>query len=312
MGGNAECHWAVTDANIVAEYCLRRAKKLGWQGTENNKMMDYLRNVPDYKFGDTMIGNKVIFDDLILPLTPVIDGDLLPAPIRQLREDAHPKPTIIGVTENEGLLFTAIGRMACDKNEVERSIRRLSMRLEGSGIDIYSIVKVVYGYDEQKTYSRRDIKKIFVMMIDDVVSNYACATCTSLLVKKHVPVYMFSFEHFNPCSYGVINCLMPFSAPTHATELNYLFDANVFVMPYFKTSDDRRVSNVMTRLWTSFVKYGDPNKSTDPTDEALNFVWEAVSEDEEERHLRISKRTGMRTQFKQGRLKMLRGIIGDK
>lgn len=68
--------------------------------------MDYLRNVPDYKFGDTMIGNKVIFDDLILPLTPVIDGDLLPAPIRQLREDAHPKPTIIGVTENEGLLFS--------------------------------------------------------------------------------------------------------------------------------------------------------------------------------------------------------------
>uniref|UniRef100_A0A914RJE9 Uncharacterized protein n=1 Tax=Parascaris equorum TaxID=6256 RepID=A0A914RJE9_PAREQ len=166
-------------------------------------MMDYLRNLPDNKFGDTMIA--------------------------------------------------AIGRMACDRNEVVRKIRRLSTRLEGSGIDICSIVKLVYGYEEKKTYSRRDIKRIFV-------------------------------KHFNPCSYGVINWLMPFSAATHATELNYLFDANVFVMP-------------------------DPNKSTDPTSEELNFVWEAVSEDEEERHLCISKHTGMRTQFKEGRLKLLRGVL---
>lgn len=81
-----------------------------------------------------------------------------------------------GLPYNVVLFVAAIGRMACDKNEVERSIRRLSMRLEGSGIDIYSIVKVVYGYDEQKTYSRRDIKKIFVMVCSPFFI-YCCFAC---------------------------------------------------------------------------------------------------------------------------------------
>ncbi|VDM44561.1 unnamed protein product [Toxocara canis] len=312
MGGNAECHWAVSDAKVIADYCLRRARKLGWKGTNNAEMMDYLRGLSDHKFGDSMIGNRVIFDEVRLPLTPVIDGDLLPAPICQLRNETYTKPTIIGVTENEGLLFTAIGGLACGKSDVERGMRLISRATEGSGIDISSIVKRVYNYDEQKVYSKNAIKKAFVMMLDDIVNNYAFAMFTHLMAEKRATVYAFSFEHFNAQSYGVMNMLMPFTAATHCTELNYLFNSNVFVTPYIKTSVDRRVTKVMTTLWSSFVKYGDPNKGTDPNDKYFDFVWEPVTEENEERHLRIGKHTGMLSEFKEGRMKLLREIIGNR
>lgn len=52
-----------------------------------------------------MIGDRSIINKLRIPLTPVIDGEILPKPISQLRAEAIPRQIIAGVSEFESLLF---------------------------------------------------------------------------------------------------------------------------------------------------------------------------------------------------------------
>lgn len=68
-------------------------------------MIRYLRTLPSEKFADEMINNEVITETASLPMTPIIDGDLLPASIHDLRQQVDVKRTIIGVCEYEALLF---------------------------------------------------------------------------------------------------------------------------------------------------------------------------------------------------------------
>lgn len=53
-----------------------------------------------------MIGCHEFFTETRLPLAPVIDGDLLPYSISRLREEAPKVPSIVGVGEQESLLFS--------------------------------------------------------------------------------------------------------------------------------------------------------------------------------------------------------------
>lgn len=74
-------------------------------GTDNAEMMKFLRRLPASKLAARLIGNKALFTTGRLPLAPVIDGDLLPCPIAKLRKQTLTKPSIVGLTEDEGLLF---------------------------------------------------------------------------------------------------------------------------------------------------------------------------------------------------------------
>lgn len=77
-------------------------------GTDNAEMMKFLRKLPASKFAGKLIGNKELFTTGRLPLTPVIDGDLLPCSIMELRKQTPTKPSFVGLTEDEGQLFGII------------------------------------------------------------------------------------------------------------------------------------------------------------------------------------------------------------
>lgn len=53
-----------------------------------------------------MVGNRVFFSEGRLPLTPVVDGEILPKEISQLRAEAPPMESIAGVGRQESLLFS--------------------------------------------------------------------------------------------------------------------------------------------------------------------------------------------------------------
>uniref|UniRef100_A0AAF5PJN2 Carboxylesterase type B domain-containing protein n=1 Tax=Wuchereria bancrofti TaxID=6293 RepID=A0AAF5PJN2_WUCBA len=63
-------------------------------------------------------------------------------------------------------------------------------------------------------------------------------------------------------SYGIILFILPFKrkiGATHCTELNYIFGANIFPIPFKCTKTDEYVRNVTSKLWTNFSKFGNPN-----------------------------------------------------
>lgn len=67
--------------------------------------MKFLRSLPAAKFEMTMIGDRIIIEEMRVPLTPIIDGEILPKSISELRKEAPPIRAMAGVTKHEGLLF---------------------------------------------------------------------------------------------------------------------------------------------------------------------------------------------------------------
>lgn len=74
-------------------------------GSDDAEMIRFLRKLPASKFAGRLIGNEELFNTGRLPLTPVVDGDLLPSSVAQLRKQSPTKPSLIGLTEDEGQLF---------------------------------------------------------------------------------------------------------------------------------------------------------------------------------------------------------------
>lgn len=125
MAGFAENSWAISNKRVVIDFCRERALKLGfqrnatckvfiiqhsikliclakeWSGEENMRCVEFLQKVPSLKFGMTMLGDKSIINDMRLLLTPVLDDELFPSSIQELRRESKPKVSIVGVTKRK-------------------------------------------------------------------------------------------------------------------------------------------------------------------------------------------------------------------
>ena len=53
----------------------------------------------------TMLGAVSIFENMKLPLGPIVDGDILPEPPYILRAQSPPRPVLCGNCAHEGLVF---------------------------------------------------------------------------------------------------------------------------------------------------------------------------------------------------------------
>ena len=80
-----------------------------------------------------------------------------------------------------------------------------------------------------------------------------------------------------------------FLAATHGTEIVYIFDHNMFKVPFRRTKLDHEVGLLMTTMLTNFAKFGNPNGDPFlPASFLFDFVWEPVSDEFPQRHLVIS------------------------
>ncbi|KAJ8984446.1 hypothetical protein NQ317_012510, partial [Molorchus minor] len=84
---------------------------------------------------------------------------------------------------------------------------------------------------------------------------------------KYVPVYLYEFSHQGPLS-GIEN--RPFSGVGHAEDISYIFRSPVANV----TEADEVVSSRMIRMWTNFVKHGNPTPKEDPL--LKNITWIAT------------------------------------
>uniref|UniRef100_A0A914Y0L1 Carboxylesterase type B domain-containing protein n=1 Tax=Panagrolaimus superbus TaxID=310955 RepID=A0A914Y0L1_9BILA len=105
--------WAVSARPVAAEFCQNLAIKLGykrqftgpWTAKENKAMIEFLKDLSPQKFAMTMVGCQTVFEKMRLDVSPVVDGEILPAPPYILRQTAPIRLVMMGVTESEGLIF---------------------------------------------------------------------------------------------------------------------------------------------------------------------------------------------------------------
>ncbi|VDO47292.1 unnamed protein product [Onchocerca flexuosa] len=85
-------------------------------------------------------------------------------------------------------------------------------------------------------------------------------------------VYLYSFDYFNPKSFGLLSYILPFKGSTHCTDLNYVLGLNTFLSPFKYNKSDECMKIVASKLWTNFAKFGNPY-GADNTSNCECFKW---------------------------------------
>ncbi|ETN83654.1 hypothetical protein NECAME_17392 [Necator americanus] len=116
----------------------------------------------------------------------------------------------------------------------------------------------------------------WIQLLGDLFTNIGVQkTVLETLEAHEVPVFFYSFDYFNPKSWGPLGFRMPFKAATHCTELAYIF-------------------------WPS-----DPNGLT--TADSLSHLlkmpmeWEPATTENPQKHFSISLKPQMREKYKNSR-----------
>lgn len=77
----------------------------------------------------TMIGDKSIINEMRLVLTPVLDDELFPRSIQQLREECAPKNSVVGVTKCKTLIGYSLIASFLDEGLLFRKFELFIIRI---------------------------------------------------------------------------------------------------------------------------------------------------------------------------------------
>ncbi|KAF8371316.1 hypothetical protein PRIPAC_77745 [Pristionchus pacificus] len=267
MSGTVDSRWVVNKNMPIV--CKAKAARLGvTEYGSNEEMLEKLRAIPAEKFG-IMNMNREKEPDVDLETVTFLDGDFFPEPFDVLRAKATPKPLMIGVNNEEGLLCF-MGKKPTTEAEVDEVIT-------------WAI------------HDAKDKQKLF----DELKSLYFEG---GLPEDKdvHDPVYLYTFKHNNPAIFGAVGTLLPLQDATHSTEMFYLFHKGLFGNPPL-TDDDKYIMDLFTTTCTHFAKFGNPNgASNHGTD--LPVQWKPLDSESHTRNfVFIADKPHMQEQFFEGR-----------
>uniref|UniRef100_A0A158P6I1 COesterase domain-containing protein n=1 Tax=Angiostrongylus cantonensis TaxID=6313 RepID=A0A158P6I1_ANGCA len=95
-------------------------------------------------------------------------------------------------------------------------------------------------------------------VLGDLFINIAIQrTVLDVLETHSAPVYFYSFDYYNPKSWGPLSLYFrwPFKDASHCTDLTYVFAVGIH-WDFQLNEDDKKMLEFTTRMWTNFAKYG--------------------------------------------------------
>ena len=109
MAGTVSCSFSHNSKEHIKQFCINYAKKRGFQPSkENASPFEFLRTLPASAFECNLFKKTDPKEYGKFDLAPVLDGDFFPKPFDQLRKEAPKKLVMVGMTENEGLIFLGL------------------------------------------------------------------------------------------------------------------------------------------------------------------------------------------------------------
>ncbi|XP_016407405.1 bile salt-activated lipase-like [Sinocyclocheilus rhinocerous] len=259
QSGVALCPWAVN--RNPRQYAEEIARKVGCP--TDSGMVACLR-MTDPK-AVTLAGNVKFStsasDPIVhnLALSPVIDGDFLPAEPDTLFGNAADIDYIAGVNDMDGHIFATLDIPSINNALVStpvEEVRALSVALsESRGLDAGIATYEEYTVNWGSNPSDSDIKKTVV----DIETDYI------FLVPTQTALYLHSDHAKSGRTYSYL-----FSEPSripvfplwmgadHADDLQYVF-GKPFTTPLGYFPRHRDVAKYMISYWTNFAQTGDPN-----------------------------------------------------
>ncbi|KAK0407864.1 hypothetical protein QR680_003643 [Steinernema hermaphroditum] len=307
MGGNAECHFAMDEAENVRKACLTFAKKMGFEEDPNCKcvcdvpvidtvslhdqnkiLVAFFRGLPAEELALGILGKPGFkINQKKLELVPVYDGAFLPKPLGELRREAPQKVCMIGATEYEGMFFVAMKRLKSGRKFIDQAIRRgIGLSDEENDEELNEVVDRIrrtYLIDDENS-DTKVLEKAIIRIIGDSQISFSLPGYTSKMTASGHKVFLFSFDFARSGRLGFGN-LMPFEAATHCSELPYIFGKGPFY-EFHPDKEDKLVIDNFTTLIANFCRYGDPNGME-------GGVWTPASKDNPYQYFTIDKECRM-------------------
>ncbi|KAH7717985.1 GES-1 protein [Aphelenchoides avenae] len=257
----------VTRSIAVALGCPERPAKL--KPCLKNKTVDELYDAVEAT-GDSRRSQ------FFLNFHPRLDGDFFPADFPTLLDLAPPKPTILGIAQNESLFFTTlnyfptVGGVHIDPSkfdtysdkdlEADIKDRVVPKRLFGAK-SMPMIERLVKFYVKRGATNSSD-NKFYLARYSQLMTDLMFRIPLVLEVRekrKHKwQMHLYENEHFNPAWFPATT---PLTGPIHTIETQALFGMSLLSPTLSSPEDeqDRVQHKLLVDAFASFVKNGKPS-----------------------------------------------------
>ncbi|XP_062541501.1 neuroligin-4, X-linked-like [Armigeres subalbatus] len=257
---------------------------LGYRGNSDQEVIDILRKAPAKllaQYGLSCQSERETTFALTFPYRPVVEPtDSEDAIISQTPEkilkafDTIRIPMISGYTNNEGILAVAANQNRLEQFQQNPGWLVPELMGHPAGLDREDVGKQIKKF----FFGDKSIGLETVDELSDLFSDHTFVTTLNLSAEwlaKHQPNakqyhYMFS-------SVGRLNIVKAMynsnhlHGASHGDDGFYLFNS-AFLPRLSKNSEEAKVREILTKLWTNFAKYGDPT----PTNGSLTVKWDPV------------------------------------
>ncbi|GMR61138.1 hypothetical protein PMAYCL1PPCAC_31333, partial [Pristionchus mayeri] len=249
MAGNSYAPWSHKLSN--EDYCKSYAKtKLGINAQTSEDLIAQLRNIPADRLKVDVVIDSAI-KDAIIGFCPVIDGDLLPRPIDELRKVAPVIPVMAGVTSLE------CGLMIPDKDITEDHIKKTAEAMLPDSAVKESCDALVKMYREVavRKQPKQELWRAAVEVAGDRMFNNSTVETLKKCSERGAKTYFYVFDYYNPKTLGPFAQVAPSSDASHCSELAYVFNSGVASLFEF-CDHDKQMAEMTMRAFANFAKRG--------------------------------------------------------
>ncbi|KAF8384725.1 hypothetical protein PRIPAC_73867 [Pristionchus pacificus] len=291
MSGNARAPWSHRPS--TAESCRQYSETvLGVKADSNDELIAQLRLLPSAVLESRLLATTARFE-----FHPVIDGDLLPAPIEQLIVHAKALPVMAGATTLEGGLHLP------DKDLTDAHLKKAVTALLRKDDCDESIEALSAKYKEVALRKQPEhaVWRAMAEVNSDLVFNLPTVQTLQERIRRGIPPYFYVFDYYNKACIGPLAQNSPCADTPHCSELAYLFNDGV-VAPFAFSEDDEQVAHLVMRAFANFAKSGNPNDDG-------SCPWQPCDVLLPTRHMVLGTQPRMQQQFKKGRCERVIGLM---
>lgn len=281
QSGVITCDWAMIK-NQPETNSFKLAAVLGNDSKDPEKVIEFLQTIPAAEIIEAQY--KIFTPEeariFTIPFGPTIDDKakrpFLPCPVSQLFDNDI--PIMVGYTSHEYIMFlkdTSEKNLKTMYTDLPRYIENLTSIQNPSKI-MQLTERVKQRYFNNKPFAEENIPSI-IRCLSDIHFNIATEDFVDKRrKKKQAPTYFYKFSYVGNQMTQTRLMGNKFTAlgASHTDDMPYLF-----YLPSCKIDDpkppaigtkDRKVLEILTRMWTNFAKIGNP---TPVLDQYVTTTW---------------------------------------
>ncbi|KAL2733247.1 cholinesterase 2-like [Vespula maculifrons] len=263
MSGVPLCVWGFTTPKNAARKAYEFAKELGSTATNDDELLKFYYQV-DVKNLTRTITESAQID---ISLKPTLENPNY-GPDWFITECSLKKyysgnynhgPHMLGYTKDEAIAFA--GSIDDIRESVNETVAFVSKLL----------IENMKELDLGKKISNVSIDKV-IKAVSEIMFMAPIDYTQKLISKFNDPIYYYRYDFaYNKSLHKIIDHI-DIDGAAHADEIEMIFYSNLFQVNPKVNNNMTLLQRRMTRLWTNFVKYGNPTPN-DTNDALLNVVW---------------------------------------